>query len=128
MWEACFEKPIETSVPEKLEKRGTHDVSYQGGAYERMEGLEIFKRGLTPWRMPCIHSALWEVYPWVKYFMCIDRTAKLLLMVMMCNYCIAYWVIKIGNKNMNQTYIYWSSIQDIFWKLAVHETLQATET
>ena len=31
MWEACFEKPIGTSVPEKLEKRGTHDVSYQGG-------------------------------------------------------------------------------------------------
>ena len=39
MWEACFEKPIGTSVPEKLERRGTHDVSYQGGGLRKDGGV-----------------------------------------------------------------------------------------
>ena len=38
MWEACFEKPIGTSVPEKLERRGTH-VSYQGGGLWKDGGV-----------------------------------------------------------------------------------------
>ena len=43
---------IRTSVPEKLEKRGTHDASYQVGERGPLngEGAEKFKGWLSPWR------------------------------------------------------------------------------
>ena len=44
---------IGTSVPEKVEKRGTCDISYQGeGPLNEGVGVEISKGGgeLTPWR------------------------------------------------------------------------------
>ena len=51
---------IGTSVPKRVEKRGTDDVTYQGGSFEwGRGGSRNIERRLTPWRITRYANSLY---------------------------------------------------------------------